>query len=785
MKLAFIIGCQKYDEEEIGDLKYADIDANSFAKILTTNCGFEEKDIKLFSSGKNSNIAPTRSNIIRELLKDNYLKNKPGLIESIVFFFSGHGFHSSLYDCEYLVPQDAVFNSLEETSISIENLIKYLKKWNPRNIILFFDACRASIDSSKDICCQNFPDFNINKSFKGVAFFCSCSPGEKSYENDEIKGGIFTSSVCKALSDEIKCKTIYELDSYLREFVPQLCRKHKLPAQNPYTKVEPIEIKDAIIISENRYYEWSKSAIIGSEIRQFNVSTNEKINCSNHIIFALDFGTSYSTISVIDESSNVILVSSSYGESLIPSVVSFDENMNYVVGSKAQEKTIINPYNTIFYVKRYLGSKKVFNIGGRSLTPELVASLIIRSLKRNAEEFTGRTADEVVIAVPSNFSINQTNALIEACKLANLKVDILLREPIASSLALKLEGIGVKEEEDLFIPVIDLGGGTFDVSIVEAGWGGVYEEVATVGDNNLGGIDFENIVCEEIKARLEVWLKDKYPNYALKKSDLAKISFEAQRANTILSKKNDVSVLIRNIEIEGNFEDFETTISRDEFRVLTENLNKRIELYIKKALYLAKCTPSDINLVFLAGQGSKIFTVEEIIKNLFPSTPIYSKFQESAVVRGLCVQSGVLVGLIKDVLLLSATNRGIAIACMPNSEKVPINDLDYVEYIISQDEKENTSLRNILSTGRTVPTKVSLLIGIKRIEGDAVKLKLFEKSNSDEEYNYELKEIEVKLISSVIEIIVDIDAHRKTIFTVRDYSSGKEIEQCTLALYAI
>lgn len=268
MNLAFLIGCKKYDDPDVGDLRYADIDAHSFAQTIASNCGFSDNEIRLLSScQEHRHFHPTKSNIIRELSKGITLIGN-SRIELIFFFFSGHGFHSKHDGRDYLVPQDAVISALEDTSIPFDSVLKYLKNCRAKNVVLFLDACRATVQGGKDIVIETLNKIDVKALFaEGMASFASCSPREKSYEADELQSGIFTYCLRQALSDVGKCKTIYELDSYLANSIPRACNLSHKPIQNPYTRVEPLSIKDVILVSDQKLNEWNLQTPIGKEIR--------------------------------------------------------------------------------------------------------------------------------------------------------------------------------------------------------------------------------------------------------------------------------------------------------------------------------------------------------------------------------------------------------------------------------------------------------------------------------------------------------------------------------------
>ena len=703
MKIAFIIGCSGYDDPDIANLKYSDNDASDFAQTIQKNCGFDEENIFLLSGNNpKRRFWPTKSNIIRTLKPR---REQLPRLNTLWFFFSGHGLHSLRDRQDYLVPQDAAANELEDSSIPFEKLINYLKGWGAENTVIFLDACRAVVQGGKAITVEAWEEVDVKALHShGMASFCSCSPHQRSYESDELKKGLFTHGLCEAISDVGKCRTLYELDNYLVKRVPALCRQHGKPIQNPYTKIEPIGILSVDIISERRINEWQSSVTIGKEIRsQLKPSSNFNVG-SGQLMCAIDFGTSFSTVALLDKDTKVTLIPSSKGRTLVPSVVSFLPNLDYVVGWDALENARINPENTVFCVKRFLGQQKTFSIHGKSFSGEFIASLIIRSLKNSAEEFANTSIGEALVSAPANFNIAQTNALVRAFELAGFKIYRVIGEPCASTVAFYSGFRDELTENEKTIVVLDLGGGTFDVSIMEVGHG-VCETKAVVGDNELGGIDFDSAIFEYLTSTIRNRIP--VPNYQFGEVDNAQVRAEAERVKVALGTRTETSVVMQNLEIENHdLLSLEITVDRDAFRKITSDLSLRCETCIQRAMKLAGLEPGSVDIVFLAGQGGKIFTVREIIEKLFPNVPIVNRFQETAVIQGLCAYTGVFRGLDPHLLLVDTNYCTIGIKCIDEKPLKSFRLFDpEAELLISGLEEENTSIGEILSLGTIIPTR--------------------------------------------------------------------------------
>ncbi|HKQ03739.1 MAG TPA: Hsp70 family protein [Blastocatellia bacterium] len=773
MKLAFLIGCGEYDDPNIAPLRFADKDADCFANVIASSCGLADDEIKLLSTNKKtSRFKPTKSNIIRELSSGLSSLNVPYDIDLLFFFFSGHGFHSLQDNRDYLVPQDAVLSGLEDTALSFGSIIKYLRAWRAKNTVLLIDACRAVIQGGKDIVVESWNSINVEcLNATGMASFLSCSPNQKSYEGEDLQNGIFTFVLCEALSDKAKCKTIYELDNYLVQTVPQVCRRSEKPIQNPYTRVEPLSIKDVILISEKRLAEWRSLTPIGQEIRSSRVQRlAEHSGLRKGFTCAIDFGTTFSTVAILDDDSRTRLIPSPQQKKLIPSVISFLSNLDYLIGWEALENAKTFPQNTVYNVKRYLGSNKIFNIHGRSLSPEFVASLIIKSLKRNAEEFLACSLNSAIIATPANFNIVQSNALVRACELADLNIYRVIGEPCAA--AILLEETMTHSPEIEFVLVLDLGGGTFDVSIIEIGEG-VIETKAIAGDNYLGGIDYDEALCEYIATTIQSRINSE--GYNIGDVLRSQIRAEAERAKIVLGSKSEASIILQNLEIdESGLSNLEISITRDLFRELTIHLEHKIEKCIQQVLRLAGIEPYQLHMALLAGQGTKIFAVRETIEKLLPELRIETRYQESAVVQGICKYTGVIDGINRSLLLIDSNYTAITTECMTVIEtKERFFDPSVEEYfIISGNEKQNNLSYDLVPLGSAVPRVIYRGVGFRDATDGKIRLKITEKSNLEEINNSVLGSIciEVDKEEGQFEIVMDCDVSRTIVMWIKNPS---------------
>jgi molecular chaperone DnaK (HSP70) len=759
--LAFLIGCGQYDDPDISELRYADKDVDCFAEIIASNGNFHENEIiRLSSNQADLKYLSNKNQIIRELSKgDNYVKNGVK-INLLFFFFSGHGFHSPRDNKEYLVLKDSVSTAIEDTSIAFDSVIKYLNSWNAKSIVLFLDACRSSIHGGKSISDENPVDISSLYS-KGMVSFCSCSPREKSYESSELEKSIFTHALSEAFSDDGKCKTVYELDNYLIHKLPAISKKFGKPIQHPYTRVEPLSMQNVVLVSEQTLNRWDSLPTVGHEIRtSFKNNNSATFSLKQNIIVdaVVDFGTSFSIIAFLDEHKNVKSIPTSDGKSLAPSVISFTDDLNYFVGSSAVEHSLTKPQNTIFNVKRYLGSETKFNIGGKSFSPEFIASLIIKSLKQNAEEFLSTEIKKVLISMPANFTIAESNALVIAFELAGLEIVRMIGEPCAATLLVALHQNDFPSIKDYeYCLVLDLGGGTFDVSVVEYG-NDVCEIFGVAGDNCLGGMDYDDVIEDYIISQIQSFAKSS--DYVLSEFDKARVQIEAKRVKSLLSSTQETSVLLQDFEIgEFGLQDIKIQISRDLFRNLTAHLNSEIERCILQVLKTAKIVPKDIDYVLLAGQGSKIFTIAEIIARLFTNISVIDKFQENAVVQGLSAQAGILNGSfsVRRYLLLDSTYTSIGVKCVTNK---PDSEEEEIDCIVSPKDEDNLETLIVLGNSISIPNQKIKNIKVSAKNRDKVSLKIVEVSADGREYLIGSIGICPIMTSLNLELLLDCDSNR-------------------------
>lgn len=298
-----------------------------------------------------------------------------------MFFFSCHGFHSTADGSEYLLLADSIDEVLEETSVRFELVLELLRAVKADHVVLFLDACRAAASGGKSVGSDRAPVRDLHPT--GMVSFTSCEPGSLSYEADELGSGVFSSALHEVLSEVGRCVTVEKLSRYLRDVVPVLSRRTGKPVQVPHTRIEPLELKDLELVSPSVRNSWYAQAWVGEELRRTAVERIE-LAAGEDPVVAIDFGTTYSAIGVARSDGAVEYVRRADGQVLVPSVASFTDDMDYLVGTRAVEAERHRREWTVNNVKRQLGTGRLVSVGDQSLTPELVASLVIRSLRDDA-----------------------------------------------------------------------------------------------------------------------------------------------------------------------------------------------------------------------------------------------------------------------------------------------------------------------------------------------------------------------------------------------------------------
>ncbi len=371
-------------------------------------------------------------------------------------------------------------------------------------------------------------------------------------------------------------------------------------------------------------------------------------------IIGIDLGTTNSCVAVM-EGGRPTVIANAEGDRTTPSVVAYTKNGEKLVGKVAKRQAVSNHENTIQSIKRKMGSDEKVTLNGKEYTPQEISAMILSKLKTDAESYLGEKVTQAVITVPAYFNDSQRQATKDAGKIAGLEVLRIINEPTAAALAY---GLDKGENKNQKILVYDLGGGTFDVSILEIG-DGVFEVLSTNGDTHLGGDDFDNaiieLLCREFKNENGIDLhNDKLAMQRLKDA--------AEKAKIELSSTSRTTISLPFISADANGpKNLEYDLTRAKFDELTEDLVKKTTVCVTKALQDAKLTNSDIDKVILVGGSTRIPAVVEAVKAYTGKEPFKGINPDECVAIGAAIQAGVLAGEVKDVLLLDVTPLSLGI----------------------------------------------------------------------------------------------------------------------------
>ncbi len=392
-------------------------------------------------------------------------------------------------------------------------------------------------------------------------------------------------------------------------------------------------------------------------------------------IIGIDLGTTNSCVAVM-EGNEPVVIPNSEGKRTTPSMVAFVENGERKIGDPAKRQAITNPQKTVASIKRFMGetfdkvTKEVgrvpykvvkgenntprVEIDDRKYTPQEISAMVLQKMKKTAEDYLGQEVTEAVITVPAYFSDSQRQATKEAGEIAGLTVKRIINEPTAASLAYGLD----KKSSDVRIAVFDLGGGTFDISILELG-DGVFEVKSTNGDTHLGGDDFDQVIID--------WLADEFKKdegIDLKKDPMAlqRLKEAAEKAKIELSSSTSTEINLPYImPVDGIPKHLVKTLSRSQFEKLADSLIQATIEPCKKALGDASMSPSDVDEVILVGGSTRIPAIQEVVEKFFGKKPSKGVNPDEVVAVGAAIQGGVLTGEVKDVLLLDVTPLSLGI----------------------------------------------------------------------------------------------------------------------------
>lgn len=465
-------------------------------------------------------------------------------------------------------------------------------------------------------------------------------------------------------------------------------------------------------------------------------------------VIGIDLGTTNSCVAVL-EGGEPVVIANAEGNRTTPSVVGFAKNGERLVGETAKRQAITNPERTIASIKRYMGTDHTVEIDNKKYTPQDISAMILGKLKADAESYLGEKVTEAVITVPAYFTDSQKQATKDAGKIAGLDVKRIINEPTAASLAYGLD----KDENQHKILVYDLGGGTFDVSILELG-DGVFEVLATNGNNKLGGDDFDEAL---LNFMADSFAKENGVDLRADKMALQRLKEAAEKAKKELSSAQTTNVNLPFITVNDNGPlHMNMDITRAKFDQLTADLvNKTIEP-MKKAMADAGVSNNDISKVILVGGSTRIPAVQDAVKNITGKDPFKGINPDECVAIGASIQAGVLTGEVNDVLLLDVTPLSLSI------------------------ETLGGVATKLIERNTTIPTKKSQIFSTAADNQTAVDIHVMQGERDMASGNITLGRFQLTGIPPAprgvpqIEVTFDIDANGIVNVSAKDMGTGKE-----------
>ena len=487
-------------------------------------------------------------------------------------------------------------------------------------------------------------------------------------------------------------------------------------------------------------------------------------------IIGIDLGTTNSCVSVM-EGNEPVVITSAEGHRTTPSIVAFTDGGERKVGEPAKRQAITNPKRTIFSIKRFMGEKydnvagdiarapysivrgdnntPRVEIDGRQYTPQEISAIILQKMKKTAEDYLGQEVTEAVITVPAYFSDSQRQATKEAGEIAGLKVRRIINEPTAAALAYGLD----KKDSDMKVAVYDLGGGTFDISILELG-DGVFEVKSTNGDTHLGGDDFDHVLIDYMA---EAFKAEHHIDLRQDPMALQRLKEAAEKAKIELSSTTTTEINLPYImPVNGIPQHLMMPLTRAKFEQLCDHLVQKTIEPCRIALRDAGLSASDIDEVILVGGSTRIPAIQQVVEQFFGKTPNKSVNPDEVVAIGAAIQGGVLTGEVKDVLLLDVTPLSLGI------------------------ETLNGVFTKLIEANTTIPTRKSEVFSTASDNQPSVEINVCQGERPMARDNKSLGRFHLDGIPAAprgvpqIEVTFDIDANGILSVSAKDKGTGKE-----------
>jgi len=464
-------------------------------------------------------------------------------------------------------------------------------------------------------------------------------------------------------------------------------------------------------------------------------------------IIGIDLGTTNSCVAVI-EGGEPVIIANAEGSRTTPSVVAFTAEGERMIGHVAKRQAITNPDRTVSSIKREMGSAYKVSIDGKQYTPQEISAMILQKLKGDAEAYLGTKVTEAVITVPAYFTDSQRQATKDAGRIAGLDVKRIINEPTAAALA-----YGLDKEQDQKIMVYDLGGGTFDVSILEIG-DGVIEVLATAGNNRLGGDDFDECVMNHLLAEFK---KDTGVDLSTDKIAIQRLREAAEKAKTDLSGMTTATINLPYITADATGpKHMDYTLTRAKFNELTVGLVEKTMQPVKQAIEDSGLSASQLSKILLVGGSTRIPAVQDAVKNITGKDPFRGINPDECVAAGAAIQGGVLGGDVEGILLLDVTPLSLGIETMGGV------------------------CTRLIERNTTIPTKKSQVFSTAADNQTSVEVHVLQGEREMAQYNKSLGRFHLDGIAPArrgipqIEVTFDIDANGIVNVSAKDLGTGRE-----------